>query len=403
MIVDPKKIAEGEVSGFKYLVRTGCSNVCALCGRKGQTQPLLLTFHHNYGFVQNGFDAEVAFSAGVTGATGSHGEPPPGWNDGPTGPQGAPGVAGAIGVGMTPVGPVGGPRQGICEPCSYLARWIFGTTQDAAIPPSAFATEVSSATVLILRESPSDPANPYQALMVARKDDTSVFALPGGKLEKHEDADDAAVRELFEETGVHTWKSALEPLYLGYSPRGSLVRTYLCRAYHGEPKPKETPVAWKNWNVAQLNKTAHYRGYYMGSFEAARARILMQKVSRSTMSLSTSLSASAAHYTSLYLRRMMDEASVNADELSLMEGFRYAIKGNESEVIDLIISTEEKRLELPVRGLPPPGVAPKPILRRAAKVEEEEEEEAEDGDDGVVAEEADDDGGFVRPPPPKQE
>jgi len=345
------EIARGSVPGFSYLVRTGIRARCFLCARKNDdgSQPLLV---------------------------GTSDEP----SDTST--------------------------SAICESCSVLATWIWTSTRDASLPVSAFPLDVAESLVIVLRERPQDYAIPYDVMVVHRNDSSRSTTLPGGKLCPGEDSETAVVRWLRDETGLMTWKSALEPVYLGYGPRGRLVRTYLCRAYFGVDKPL-TDAAWKPWNGKQKYAAGHFAGYYLGLFEAVKARIALQRASASLMPLSTCLSAAASHYLSLSLLKLAGRAS-EAD-LSMMSGFGYSIQSDEREVLGLVISTEEKKLDLQVRGMPLPGDEKKPSRRTKEKSKDEDEDvedgDGEDGEDGENGEDERDAEGdasseFVRPAPP---
>jgi 8-oxo-dGTP pyrophosphatase MutT (NUDIX family) len=90
-----------------------------------------------------------------------------------------------------------------------------------------------------------------EVLLTLRRD-LRGWELPGGNLRPGEDPEDAARREVFEETGVEV---ALEGLSGTYHREGFLphrARVYRCRPVGGAPTPSdETPrVAW--WPVDAL-------------------------------------------------------------------------------------------------------------------------------------------------------
>lgn len=317
------RIADGVTYGLRYLIRTGVARECMACGRSLEKDRAMV----------------------LAPASGGEGE----------------------GDGKSLL---------ICEPCTVIAAWAWSTTASHAVNPTAFSTEIFAGTVLILREQPQDPANPYQFLVVERKDEPGVPGLPGGKVEPREDALDAAVREVREETGLVTWAGALEPLYLGYSPRGRLIATYLCRAFHGEPEAKESDVEWRNagapsghFLMSQLGRS-HFAGYYKGLSLAAKSRVLLQRHSEAKLPLTLEVSASASHYVALYLKVLTGRAT--RSEENMLQGFRYALSGEEAEALNLIIMNEEKRLNLTPRGLPDVGSQARAIDESEAERGEEE-------------------------------
>ncbi|WP_375261475.1 NUDIX hydrolase [Palleronia sp.] len=69
--------------------------------------------------------------------------------------------------------------------------------------------------------------------------DEGLWGYPGGHVEHGETAPEAAIRELFEETGVVALPSAvLDTLHVGDSPRFRLDMV-LCRYVSGEPQPAD--------------------------------------------------------------------------------------------------------------------------------------------------------------------
>jgi len=166
---------------------------------------------------------------------------------------------------------------GICEPCARIADWRFRSMADLELAGAPFPTMPGAALVLITRDrivdGHPDTVSPFDVLMVERKDEPGKFGLPGGKLEQEESSVEAAVRELAEETGIVTWESALIPIYSGFSARGRLVDTYICRAYAGKVTLMafEGVPEWKPWPPS--NHVGVLKGYYRGlemNFELRR-------------------------------------------------------------------------------------------------------------------------------------
>jgi ADP-ribose pyrophosphatase YjhB (NUDIX family) len=258
-------------------------------------------------------------------------------------------------------------KCGVCEPCAYLAAWRWRAMHDeVATPP--FPTTPKVAHVLIMRQRTitamtttqvkiggefvseekekqiSDPVVPRDILMVRRKEDPSSFALPGGKVGPGELPTAAAVRELREETGLHTWPAALEMLHVGFTARGKLSVVYLCRAYAGEPSTREeaVDVEWKPGSP--LDHSTSYRGYYVGVDLALNMKVKMQEVSGATAPLCGHLGKAARSYLDLVLD---PDGQHSPDDRSLMKGYEFAMTGEERRTVEVVHRPPPKRAPAP--------------------------------------------------------
>lgn len=79
-----------------------------------------------------------------------------------------------------------------------------------------------------------------KVLATSRRGEPTQFGLPGGKIDAEETALEAAVRELFEETGLVVWNAdVLEFLYRADDGHGFEVTTFVCTNTIGTTAPQQ--------------------------------------------------------------------------------------------------------------------------------------------------------------------
>ena len=193
-------------------------------------------------------------------------------------------------------------RLELCEPCCRLFPWVWSRVPGYQLGPMPYAVaEPSFASVLILSERPRDLNVPFDVLAVERPNQPGSFSLPGGKINAGESPEEAALRELYEETSLISWKGALELIYQGHSLRGRLGRVYLARAYYGEFRDVETKVTLKAWPPS---KTFDYApGFYGGMEIGLMHRWKLNRLMQSDLAMSTKLSLIAFEFCQLEARR----------------------------------------------------------------------------------------------------
>jgi len=110
--------------------------------------------------------------------------------------------------------------------------------------------EKRAATVILLH-----PLDKNLVLGVSRKDDHTAWGMPGGKLDPGEDFTQAAIREMFEETGIKV--SQLKEIWHGLDAGGYNTTTFLVldrpdnltTILRGEfPTTEAGKVKWCTWD-----------------------------------------------------------------------------------------------------------------------------------------------------------
>lgn len=107
--------------------------------------------------------------------------------------------------------------------------------------------------------------NPEQILLVSRKDDPSIFGLPGGKVdEKDASPYEAIIREVKEETGLDVVLDEY-PIFARvcrrHAPEGTdfFAYAYVALKYSGELRTQESGVLkWGTWEDQETGTFAEY-------------------------------------------------------------------------------------------------------------------------------------------------
>ena len=95
-----------------------------------------------------------------------------------------------------------------------------------------------------------------KVLAVSRGDNLQDLNMPGGHVEPGEDPEDAAIRELWEETGLKA--DEIYPVYTRVN-KGYLVTAFRVTSYHGKLSPSNEGVpSWEDPETVKQGKFGEY-------------------------------------------------------------------------------------------------------------------------------------------------
>ena len=239
---------------------------------------------------------------------------------------------------------------GVCDYCSRAAAIAWRGIEGDLSPGQVLPDVERACMVLVMRDREPGEGIAREVLVTPRKDDEGVVSFPGGKLEPGEDAIAAGVRELRQETGLVTWPEALEPLYLGHSPRGAVVRIMLARAWHGKVVPCEgEPMAEWRPDVLSGDRVAQFgpmRWFYRAVGEALEMRAELASSSGSTLPLSLEMSRAAAEHVTLRAAALRGDRAESRDaDAKMAAAFQAVMSEHERGAASLILDEVRRRVE----------------------------------------------------------
>lgn len=269
--------------------------------------------------------------------------------------------------------------QGACELCSRAAAIAWRGIEGDLSPGQVLPDVERACMVLVMRDREPGSGVAREVLVTPRKEAPAMVSFPGGKLGPGEDAVAAAVRELWEETGLVTWPEALEPLYLGHSPRGSVVRIMLARAWHGkvvpckgEPMAEWRPDALSDGRVEQFGPM---RWFYRAVGEVLKMREELASSSGSTLPLSLEMSRAAAEHVTLRAGALRGERAESRDaDAKMAAAFQAVMSEHERGAASLILDEVRRRVEA---SRPPAAPAGEGGARKGGDAEDDDVVDAE--------------------------
>ena len=233
---------------------------------------------------------------------------------------------------------------GVCEACSVQLYWIWKRLSGDSPPESPVdgVPRPVRVKVLVARRvklgsgelAPPGTPYSYQVAMVAGSDGT--LDLPSADVAPGEGEEVAATRALAS-CGVGTWSPMLESLYAAHTPRGSLARVWLARAYvlpEGESR-----LAWRGWPPWK-HVARGMEGFYLALQDVWQLRVDAHLAKEPhTDELSVLVREGAAKYVKI---QQALRAKVEVDS-SMAEYLRRSMTDDEKWV-DRVLREDEQRL-----------------------------------------------------------
>jgi hypothetical protein len=237
-------------------------------------------------------------------------------------------------------------EAGVCEACSVHLYWIWRRLAGDAAPREAGSDALRPARVKVVvarltRLSSGLPAPPetpysYQVGFVAGPDGT--LDLPTADLAPDEKEEAAAERALAF-AGVGTWPVMLEPLYAAHTPRGSLARVYLARAYVLLDRQEDSRLLWREW--PPWEHARGMEGFYLALRDVWQLRI-NSHVARETRTDELSVLVRRGAHEYVKIQQALRSGARDVDT-SMAEYLRRSMTDDEKWV-DKILREEYEKL-----------------------------------------------------------
>jgi hypothetical protein len=290
----------------------------------------------------------------------------------------------------------------ICEFCASLASLAWRHLP-GEIPVGFEDRGVESVRVLICRRRqvpnsdtaqmgpmPMESKSSYEFLCCQDETDETVpLDLPGkcnGRMDPV-----ASALEALRSLGLKSWRSALEPLYDSFSPRGRLIRIFLARAW-GALEPNENLV-WVPWPLAE--STGPMAGFYGAMESVWDLRLYKHGKAASSMDLCVQLNKASMACADLQLELLKNATA----DSSMLAVYQAAMSAEQSMSVRAIVTLEKQQTGIMV--VRPRGEELESSEETEETIEETEEGEAAGSDSEPEFEEddedTDDDTEFVQP------
>jgi hypothetical protein len=237
---------------------------------------------------------------------------------------------------------------GICEACAVHAHWIWRHLSGDSAPTDRSA-RVTKVKVLVprLTKLPSgadalpDHQESYDLAMLPDADGHP--DLPTADVADGESELDAVTRSL-ESAGLVSWAIFCEPLYAAYTPRGSLTRLYVVRAFADQADRAKVAYQWRRW--PPWEHAQGMAGLYFGLRDVwpLLIRKHASEAEPRTSQIAVVMRKGATEYLRIQLA-LKEKSKVGEVDTSMLEYLRKAMTEDEKIVCKKILVAAELAAE----------------------------------------------------------
>lgn len=283
------------------------------------------------------------------------------------------------------------PKDGLCEACSVHAYHLWQKSK-GDFPPGfhdEVACKVSRVKVLVPRimtsvsgKADPGPVGSYEFLLAQ---DGEIWDLPGADLTGANTEVEAAVNAL-KDVGIITWNQFIEPLWMGFTPRGRLASVVMVTAWTKPEGLVSKPSGWRNWPVHD-HVPDSLKGFYLGLAQAWSLRLFKHHsivLSQRTDEISVCLREGAVKYIEIQRGRRNNKKDL---DVSMAEYAKKSMSDDERKIEHLIEKYETGEVEVAKLEAEKAEMSPETegeVGAASESGETEAEDEGEDSEGGTT-------------------